>query len=170
MCWVSRKKKRLGLLEAGCLFKEKENKYSASATVWISFTVQHTVIPESAGQVYCELLTLVQQHLRSRASQNILSFCTQHRKGGDGGLPKRKYYICGRIISRTVEQWATTVKPLIVEVNNTDYLITMTPVSGWDILGSKWSVSFWSWWVWGSRKNWQALGSDQLWKGPNCDG
>lgn len=46
---------------------------------------------------------------------------------------------------------------IIAEVNNTDYLITMAPVSGWDILGSKWTVTFWSWWVWGSKKNWQAL-------------
>lgn len=34
-------------------------------------------------------------------------------------------------------QSATTLKPPTPEVNNTDDLVTVVPVKGWDILGSK---------------------------------
>lgn len=46
-------------------------------------------------------------------------------------------------------------KPLTGEVNNIDHLVTMTPVKGWDILGSKWTLRSWCVFV-GGRKNGQS--------------
>lgn len=37
---------------------------------------------------------------------------------------------------------AITLKALTCEVNNSDYLVTMAPVKGWDVLGSKWNSHF----------------------------
>ncbi len=52
-----------------------------------------------------------------------------------------------------------TLKLLTGYVNNIDYIVTMAPVKGWDILGSKWTVSSWISCV-GSRKNRQEKRSE----------
>ncbi len=63
-----------------------------------------------------------------------------------------------------INRSATTLKPLTGEVNNIDFIVTMAPVKGWDILGSKWSVRFWIS-LFGSRRNGQVKRSEWLWQG-----
>lgn len=53
------------------------------------------------------------------------------------------------------------LKLVVAKIDNTHYLVTMTPIKGWDILISKCRVSSWSWYV-GSRTNWQKQWSEQL--------
>ena len=59
-----------------------------------------------------------------------------------------------RFTLRNIHRWAKTLWPLTGEVNNIDCLVTMASVKGWDFLGSKWTVSSWSWCV-GCRRNGQ---------------
>ena len=58
-----------------------------------------------------------------------------------------------------------TLWPLRGEVNNTDYLFIMALVSGWDILGGKWTCCPQSWWVeaWASVRIWVSLTRAKLW-------
>ncbi len=60
------------------------------------------------------------------------------------------------------------IKTITGEINNIGYIFTMAPVKGWDLLGSKWTVSYWILWV-GSRKNERAKRSEWLWRRPNSD-
>ena len=53
---------------------------------------------------------------------------------------------------RYIHQLGITLWPLTGEVNNTDYLFIMSPVSGWDMLGNKSTCCPQSWCVSG-RKN-----------------
>lgn len=41
-------------------------------------------------------------------------------------------------VPQVEHQSGITLWPLTGEVNNTDYLFIMAPVSGWDIVGNKW--------------------------------
>lgn len=46
-----------------------------------------------------------------------------------------------------------TIQALTGEVNHINYLVTLTPVTRWDISGSRWAVTSGRWWRDGSRKN-----------------
>lgn len=41
------------------------------------------------------------------------------------------------MLCRLISYYIITLKPVTGEVNNIDFLITVAPVKGWDILGSK---------------------------------
>ncbi len=53
-----------------------------------------------------------------------------------------------------------TLKPQTDKANNTDYIVKMAPVMGWNLLDSKWSVSW-------KQSNWAR--EKQLWQEPNSD-
>lgn len=46
-----------------------------------------------------------------------------------------------------------TIQALTGEANHINYLVTLTPVTRWDISGSRWAVTSGRWWRDGSRKN-----------------
>ena len=61
------------------------------------------------------------------------------------------------IVINTWFHWSITSRPLTGEVNNTDYLVILAPVSGWGMLWSKWTCCPQIWCV-RSTKNGQAYG------------
>ena len=69
---------------------------------------------------------------------------------------------CWKVIMAYLHQSGLTLWPLTGEVNNTDYLFIVTPVSGWDIIGSEWTCCPPSWCV-RSRRVWASLIRAKLW-------